>query len=658
MTDGGFDYKAVFARVIGQRLEAAPPTNPEDWESTLQYLFPRFASKPFSKHHRRFWEHVWRTREGWSPEPIGLFLPRGHGKSSTAEMFAASAGAMGKRKFCLYVCANQFRADEHVTNIAALLESEGVASLYPDASKPKVGRHGNRRGWSQSQLQTANGFTVRALGFDGAIRGVKVEDARPDLIVLDDIDEVTDTPKTVAKKINILTKSILGTKAEDVLVIFAQNLIHPGSVAAKVARRDADFLRDIIRIGPVKAVDDFKYGVLEDGFVEISGVPSWPEGMSLETCSRMINAEMGLAAFLTECQQEVDIMRAGLIFPGWRETHHIITRSEFARGLGLEPSRPGEPFVPPDFTLGVGHDWGGTLGHPSTVTVWGRPPEGSELDDCVFKLSEMVMPLEKEEEAEMTPVFVGKAMQRREDEIGASPHLVQVRSMSHEALSERRTYAMELDPPLIFGVREAAGRSGGIAQLSTYYAIDYTQPHPFRRFPEGHPQAGRPLMGRPRAYWVVADDQGGLTWDAEMEELRVKQAKEGDDGYAWGMKRGRWEITVYHWDTSMTGEEKQRPYPNDNDVMDADRFIGFDFFPSKKPLSPAARASRKAREAFEDRQAAYAVADAGRPVDVATADSRLVTALIDLNTAMAQATAPQGRGGKSAVMSFRLHRRR
>ena len=57
------------------------------------------------------------------------------------------------------------------------------------------------RDWRRNRLRTASGLTVDSLGLDTGARGMKIEDARPDIIIFDDVDELHDTLAITTKKI-------------------------------------------------------------------------------------------------------------------------------------------------------------------------------------------------------------------------------------------------------------------------------------------------------------------------------------------------------------------------------------------------------------------------------------------------------------------------
>ena len=71
-----------------------------------------------------------------------------------------------------------------------------------------------------------------------------------------------------------------------------------------------------------------------------------------------------------------------------------------------------------------------------------------------------------------------------------------------------------------FFVKWKAKRGSGVPQIQNLLEVDPTKPHPFRKYPEGHPMVGQPIMGRPRMFFVVEDGQGELYVDGNGK-LRV-----------------------------------------------------------------------------------------------------------------------------------------
>lgn len=284
-----------------------PPANWRDW---LPALFPGYVSRAFGAHHAEFWDHVWSIEAGVRPPAFLAIWARGAGKSTSAELATIAIGARNVRKYCWYVRETQDLADKSVENIAALLESDTVATYYPDLGRPKKGKFGSVKGWRRQRMRTASGFTVDAIGFDTAYRGSKVEENRPDLVVLDDLDNKLDTPAATAKKITTLTTSLLPAGSPDVAVIGIQNLIIPDGLFSRLADGRADFLLRRVVSGPHPAVRNLTYEEADGRFIITGGEATW-EGQSLETCQQQMD-DWGLSAFLQEAQHDVDVADGGM----------------------------------------------------------------------------------------------------------------------------------------------------------------------------------------------------------------------------------------------------------------------------------------------------------------------------------------------------------
>lgn len=277
----------------------------------LATLFPDYVTEPFATFHGEFWAWVWAIEKGLRPSPFVGVWPRGAAKSTNAEMAIIALGARKARSYVLYVCETQEQADQHVANIAAMLESPGVEAFYPDLAARGVGKYGNPKGWRRNRLVTASGLVVDALGLDSAARGAKFEAQRPDLIVVDDVDSENDSTNEVAKKVKALTRKVLPAGSTDLAVLAIQNLVHPDSIFSQLVDGRADFLADRIISGPFPAVYGLEYERTDDGRYEITaGVAGW-SGQDLVTCQDFIDT-FGLTAFLAEMQHDVEPPPGGM----------------------------------------------------------------------------------------------------------------------------------------------------------------------------------------------------------------------------------------------------------------------------------------------------------------------------------------------------------
>lgn len=209
-----------------------PPPNPfeADLWRWLGEMFPAYMTAPLGPHHEAFWEHVWSVVPGVRPPSWFSIWNRGGAKSTSAEAACVALAARRKRKYGLYICGTQTQADDHVGNVAGMLESENVGEHYPGLANPLRNRFGYLKGYRGDRIRTASGYTLDALGLDTAVRGVKLDEQRPDHIILDDLDALTDSPELVEKKIAAITKGILPAGSEDLAVFGIQNLIQKDGI--------------------------------------------------------------------------------------------------------------------------------------------------------------------------------------------------------------------------------------------------------------------------------------------------------------------------------------------------------------------------------------------------------------------------------------------
>lgn len=291
------EREAYYQYLLGKVIAA------DEWEPWIRMIFPQIAEKPFSEGHQKFWEWVWQVEPGVRPKPWVSIWPRGHGKSTSSELAVVALAARRKRRYGIYVSETQDQADDHVANVATMLESPAIELAYPDLGERLMSKFGTSKGWRRNRIRTKTGFTLDAMGLDSAARGVKLEDQRPDFMVFDDIDGELDTDERVEKKIKTITRKLLPAGSQDCAILMVQNLVHENSIFARLADGRADFLRDRIVSGPIPAIWDLEYEELEGKFVITGGRASWPEGFPISSCQSLMN-DIGLSAFLAECQHE------------------------------------------------------------------------------------------------------------------------------------------------------------------------------------------------------------------------------------------------------------------------------------------------------------------------------------------------------------------
>jgi len=310
--------------VVDTSTEQPPDELAGDWRQWLPELFPEYFSSDFATFHAEFWRWVWAMRRRTRPEPFVGIWPRDTGKSTSAEAACVAVAARKVRRYGLYICRTQDQSDDHVQNVAAMLESDEVGSRYPALSDRLIGKFGASKGWRHNRLRTRDGFTLDAVGLDRAVRGIKIEEQRPDFMILDDLDNENDSPLMVTKNVRTLTRKVLQLGANDVAVLAVQNLVHDESIFGRLAGTStiaADFLADRVVSGPHKAINGLTYERRGTRTIVTGGEPTWPSGLGLEAAQQRVDRD-GIDAFLAECQHEKQ-RPEGVAFPEWRREVHV-----------------------------------------------------------------------------------------------------------------------------------------------------------------------------------------------------------------------------------------------------------------------------------------------------------------------------------------------
>ena len=304
--------KRIARTFAGNIEKSSQETNPvPHWK---QFAGEMWGLSDFSPHQTKMWDWASRIELGVPMSSHVGIWPRDHGKSTTAEAITCYLGAKRATEYAVYVSGTQDQADKHVASIESFLTSNRLSTKYPELSTPQVNRVGQIKGWRRDRLTTASGLVIDALGLDVKARGIKFGMKRPDLIILDDIDEEHDSAAITDKKEQKITNKILGIGSDDTKVLAIQNVIKEDGIFHRIGNGEADYLLGADVVGPIKAVENIEYKQIkaENGYKYrvTGGTPTWSQ-MGLKVCERLIN-RIGISAFLRECQHEVDDVGGGI----------------------------------------------------------------------------------------------------------------------------------------------------------------------------------------------------------------------------------------------------------------------------------------------------------------------------------------------------------
>lgn len=537
-----------------------------DWRVWLRAVGPQTFTGSFASFHAEFWDWFWRLagkRRAGHPisdeEQVFLAIwARGMGKSANVEWAAIAEGALIGKGYVLYVSGTQTLADGHVQSIRERLESDEISRYYPHLSSPKVGKHGNQFGWRQDFLITSGGWAIRPIGLDVGVRGGRVGDLRPTLIIFDDVDDHSDSPLVVQNKLETIARSIIPAGTANTVILGAQNLIHCNSVFNQIVTRKTTLLSRRIVSGPFPAFQDLQIErqQLADGprDVIVEGSPTWTH-FDVVACQKFLD-DTTREAFYAEYQHDFAASEQGRVIPEYDEAKHVITWSQFEIVFGLR-------FIPQHWEREIGHDVGFTSDHLSAWTWIATSAANSPLPGLRFRYRGLTFNgVNVDEQAEFVKQIMepDSKVDRRFDE----RPLILSWKMSHEAKSERMTY-WKADLP--FGPCKSA-KTAGISQWRHYLRSDHTKPHPFHAdelLPDG-----KWKLGFPGWFDVVADDQLLTPVDDKGLVTHRRQT------VAW---RFRPDVL------GIGGVSKNEPMKADEDSCDATRMVTAEWGPLETPLT-------------------------------------------------------------------------
>ena len=191
--------------------------------------------------------------------PVAIAAPRGHAKSTIVSLaYPLHQILFEQRHFIILVSDSKDQAEMFVASIKLELEeNERIRQDFDDLRNPGV--------WAEDKFLTKNGVLVLARGSRQRIRGLKNRQHRPDLVVIDDLenDQSVRNPKIVKKTLDWLLEAVYGSLTHDASLFVIGTLLSRNSVLAQLLQNPAWITR--------------KYKAILD-----DGTPLWPARWSRE----------------------------------------------------------------------------------------------------------------------------------------------------------------------------------------------------------------------------------------------------------------------------------------------------------------------------------------------------------------------------------------
>lgn len=159
--------------------------------------------------------------------------PREFGKSTKAMIYVMWALIHRHKKFVLYISKSHDHAVKLVGPIKREFEAnEMLRDIYGDLRADK---------WTEGEMEFSNGSKLLAVGRGQTVRGLKFLNHRPDLVILDDIedDESVENKELRLKLHEWLDKQVLmGVDSKRGTVSAFGTILHPVSLLAEISAKE------------------------------------------------------------------------------------------------------------------------------------------------------------------------------------------------------------------------------------------------------------------------------------------------------------------------------------------------------------------------------------------------------------------------------------
>jgi len=217
----------------------------------------------FFKHHLRlatpnFHRELYKLYQNESIQRIGIAAPRSHAKSTITDLvFLAWSIVHNKSRFTLLVSDTYSQAALFLETVKAELESnELLRAFYGDLVTDK---------WSEGEIIAGNTM-IKAVGAGMKVRGLKFKESRPDLIIVDDLenDEMVESLERRDKLERWFNGALVPSMDKRGRLVMIGTILHYDSLLFKIISVDKyrEFKKKLYR-----AIND-------DG-------PLWPQHLNL-----------------------------------------------------------------------------------------------------------------------------------------------------------------------------------------------------------------------------------------------------------------------------------------------------------------------------------------------------------------------------------------
>jgi predicted phage terminase large subunit-like protein len=195
--------------------------------------FPHYIKYPVAE----FQKDIFRITEDQNNKLACIIAFRGSGKSTLVTFSYSLWATLGiqQKKFVLIICQTQAQARQHMFNLKYELENNSLLKSDLGPFREDLGSGE----WAVSSLVFQNtGARIMIASVDQSIRGIRHREYRPDLLILDDIEDMQSarTMEGRMKLFDWFTREIIPLGDIGTRTFIVGNLLHEDSLVMRLRR--------------------------------------------------------------------------------------------------------------------------------------------------------------------------------------------------------------------------------------------------------------------------------------------------------------------------------------------------------------------------------------------------------------------------------------
>jgi len=206
-----------------QKIQITHRIFEEDIECYGQYFFPHYMKLETPMFHKEIYQ-LFQSDE----KKLGIGAPRGHAKSTVTDLVYLSWEIVNRRKKFVLLVSDTY------SQVVLFLEALKAEFEANDKLKTFYGNLKTDK-WSEGEIVVGDTM-VRAVGAGMKVRGLRYRDMRPDLIIIDDLenDELVQNKERRAKLERWFNGALVPSMDKSGRIVVIGTILHYDSLLAKI----------------------------------------------------------------------------------------------------------------------------------------------------------------------------------------------------------------------------------------------------------------------------------------------------------------------------------------------------------------------------------------------------------------------------------------